>query len=586
MDLTKPAPSHRLMVIALIVLTLLGSLPGLSSLQVIDRDEARYAQASVQMRDSGDYVNIRFHDRERHKKPAGIYWLQTAALKIASGPNARDIWVHRLPSVLAGLIAVLGLYWAGLSIFDRRGAFIAALLLATSLLFIFESHIAKTDAALCAASVWVFGGLLWLRSTQPQPTTETEAGAQFKRRKGYGLIIWAALGCAVIIKGPILPSILVVAIISVIIWDKLSGHTEHWWRPLLSPLGICLFGLIALPWYIMIFKLTDGAFFKTAIGSDLSPKITGGQEKHGAPPGFYLLTIFATFWPAALFLPAGLAYGMKAARGQMKSSISQSHISQFQARWLLAWALPFWIILELIPTKLTPYALPLFPALALLMAGAIMSIAQGHFPKTRRIGGAIFLIISIILVFVILGGQAEYGTSHIAAYIVGIIIITAALATTAFTFKAKMKPALIGLTITGLGLSGMTYGFILPNLTDLRLAPRIASALDANNIKLPRHGGPLIRSPHFTEPSLVYYLGSNILLGSKATDLGSFPLQADHIWILDMRQDSAKDIQDRLSHIAAHNGSCFTQQSKIKGMNYSKGDEVELAIFSIGCDKP
>jgi len=90
MNAAISAPRHALIVIALIVLTLIGSLPGLSSMQAIDRDEARYAQASVQMRDSGDYVNIRFHDRERHKKPAGIYWLQTLSLKAFSTPQSRS----------------------------------------------------------------------------------------------------------------------------------------------------------------------------------------------------------------------------------------------------------------------------------------------------------------------------------------------------------------------------------------------------------------------------------------------------------------------------------------------------------------
>ena len=98
MNAQKSAPRHSLMIIALILLTLLGSLPGLSTLQVTDRDEARYAQASLQMRDSGDYVNIRFHDRDRHKKPAGIYWLQTASLKMFSSPEAVSYTHLTLPT--------------------------------------------------------------------------------------------------------------------------------------------------------------------------------------------------------------------------------------------------------------------------------------------------------------------------------------------------------------------------------------------------------------------------------------------------------------------------------------------------------
>ena len=57
-------------------------LPGLSSLPVIDRDEARFAQASVQMADTNDLLNIRFQDEARNKKPAAAYWAQTAMIKV------------------------------------------------------------------------------------------------------------------------------------------------------------------------------------------------------------------------------------------------------------------------------------------------------------------------------------------------------------------------------------------------------------------------------------------------------------------------------------------------------------------------
>lgn len=576
MDTRHPAYRHSFMILALVIITLIGSLPGLSALQVIDRDEARYAQASVQMNTSGDYVNIRFHDRERHKKPAGIYWLQTLSLKSFSDSNSRDIWVHRLPSVLAGLIAVLGLYWAGLSLYDRRGAFIAALLLSISLLFIFESHIAKTDAALCAASVWAMGAILQLRQISK---------AQYHAR--YSLIFWAALGCAVIIKGPILPSIIGLSLLSVIIWDKRTGHTARWLWSLVNPLGIILFGLICLPWYIMIFKLTDGAFFTAAIGEDLTPKLSGGQEKHGATPGYYTLTIFATFWPAALFLLSALLYGIKTARETILPSDIKQPTPQ-DARWLLAWVIPFWIILEIIPTKLTHYALPLFPAISLLMAGAVLAIEkQNHFAKTRRIGAFIFFLITTTLVFVIAGANIEYGDGAFWVFILGVMIIALAGFTAYWAFKGKMQRTLIGLVLTGLGLSSPTYSVIMPNLAELRLAPRIAATLTAQKIPLPRQGGPIIRSPHFTEPSLIYHLGERVLLGEKAINFIDYPLQSDQIWIIDKKNSASERPLKLLEKTAQQNSLCLKNHGQVNGLNYSKGDAVELRILSLtACPTP
>ena len=97
--------------LTLMVLTLLVTLPGLTTLPVIDRDEARFAQASVQMAETGDLINIQFQSEARNKKPAGIYWLQAGAIKAFGKTGKRAIWVQRLPSVLGALIAVLATYW-------------------------------------------------------------------------------------------------------------------------------------------------------------------------------------------------------------------------------------------------------------------------------------------------------------------------------------------------------------------------------------------------------------------------------------------------------------------------------------------
>ena len=66
---------------SLIILIILALFSGQYSIPPIDRDEARFAQASSQMIQSGDYVNIKFQDEIRAKKPIGIYWLQAFSAK-------------------------------------------------------------------------------------------------------------------------------------------------------------------------------------------------------------------------------------------------------------------------------------------------------------------------------------------------------------------------------------------------------------------------------------------------------------------------------------------------------------------------
>ena len=154
--------SHLRLCAVLVLLSLACFLPGFSSLQPMDRDEPRYAQASKQMLESGDLVDIRFQDEARHKKPVGIYWLQSATVAIGDALGVSDarttIALYRIPSLLGAIATVLLTYWAALAFIGRRGAFLAAAFMATSIILMVEARLAKTDAALTACAVATMGG--------------------------------------------------------------------------------------------------------------------------------------------------------------------------------------------------------------------------------------------------------------------------------------------------------------------------------------------------------------------------------------------------------------------------------------------
>jgi len=95
----------RLTILAL--LALLMFLPAFSALPVTDRDEARFLQASRQMVQSGDPIDIRFQDAPRYKKPVGIYWAQSAAALLSGEAEDAQVWVWRLPSLIGAVAAVV-----------------------------------------------------------------------------------------------------------------------------------------------------------------------------------------------------------------------------------------------------------------------------------------------------------------------------------------------------------------------------------------------------------------------------------------------------------------------------------------------
>ena len=79
------------------LLVFISALPALVFLPPLDRDESRFAQATSQMLETGDYVNIRYQAEPRDKKPVGIHWLQAASVSLLSSVEKREIWAYRVP---------------------------------------------------------------------------------------------------------------------------------------------------------------------------------------------------------------------------------------------------------------------------------------------------------------------------------------------------------------------------------------------------------------------------------------------------------------------------------------------------------
>jgi len=554
-----PYWKHWLM---LIVLTLCVTLPGLAALPVIDRDEARFAQASVQMAESGDLINIRFQDEARNKKPAGIYWLQTGAIKAFGKTGERAIWVQRLPSVLGALIAVLATYWGAVRMIGRRGAFITASMLALSALMIFEAHIAKTDAMLCGLATACFAALAHSRNGD---------------EKVSAWVFWIALGASIMIKGPVVPILVGLTLITLAFWER----RNQWMKSLINWPAISLFFLIWLPWAITIWIATDGAFFAESLGKDFGGKIVSAQEKHPGPPGYYLGTIWITFWPGCLLLIPGLAFALRAVR---KAHQSEAPVIKAM-RLCLAWIIPFWVLIEIMPTKLPHYVLPLFPALSVMSAAAAITlISVDEFKISRRVNAVLYLIMSTAIIAGIMAASVYFGENNYFYYGLGILSGLAAIIATFALWRGKMNMGLITAALSAIVLTLPTYQFILPGLSQLRTADQLSASLQAQGIALHRNEGPDIVSPDFTEPSLVYHLGSNIDVSGKTDLLDMEALKAGRIIILDQLKEKAEPKLAMIKIQAMENDICISTSAPLKTFNYSKGNPVEITMTrSIAC---
>jgi len=258
-------------------------------------------------------------------------------------------------------------------------------------------------------------------------------------------------------------------------------------------------------------------------------------------------------------------------------------------RLCLAWVVPYWVLIELMPTKLPHYALPLFPALCTMAAiAAITLLNVKEFSILRRANAGLFLLISTILIAVIMAGQTLYGPSDVGqslyVYIIGGAAGLCAIIASFALWQSNMKLGLITAALSALIISVPTYQFILPGLTKLRVADQITATFKEQNIALPRYGGPSVVSPHFTEPSLVYRLGRSIDVTDKADLLDIDALSKGRVIILDKKRKGTEALLADISHATSQVKICLKITPNLEGFNYSKGDEVDIVIvYAIKC---
>jgi 4-amino-4-deoxy-L-arabinose transferase-like glycosyltransferase len=509
-------PSSVLGALSLVLLCLLVFLPGIAALPVVDRDEARFAQASRQMLESialpagtrdlrpleplldggalrGGYhtggLLIPMHqDRPRLNKPPLIYWAQVAsALFFTRGNPYRDaIWMYRVPSLLAGIATVLLVYSLGLRMFDRRTGWLAAALLAVSPVIAWETHQARADVLLLfltTLAMWA----LWTCFAGEQPSRDPNA-LQSKRRRASprtAAILWIALGLGILTKGPITPLVVMLTAITLSILSR-----QHRWlldtRPLI---GVPLLALIVAPWVWAVGEKVGWDFYLSTIGAETLGRIPSPREGHWGPPGYHTILLPVLFWPGSLLTAAGIALAWRAARGgggrTGKGVLGRLrwHLDAQNAHpyaFCLAWILPAWIIFELISTKLPHYTMPLYPAIALLSARAVLAAqagALGSHSRGARIGFGIWLGIWIALVALAAVGMAYRATVVPNSFFgivgklftLGLVFLAAMYIRHAIRWWRDGKPFRVQLAgvFAAIVLAILCIGFIAPTLNKL-----------------------------------------------------------------------------------------------------------------------
>ena len=363
--------------IVLFVGCLLFHLAGTWSLPLIDRDEPRFAEAAREMRERADFIVPYFNNQFRFDKPPLTYWFQVASYRVF-GEN--DFGARFPTAIAAALVAVVLLAW-GQQLRDEKVGWWAAIIFTLSLQTFIHGKAAVADMWLVlfvTTATWASYELVFGKKTPnlQRPT--------FNIQWRWWLIFYISLALAFLAKGPIgWTPLLTVAI------AQRFHHQEHFAARFKFIRGLSLMLVLVCLWGIPALIRTHGEFFRVGIGKHVVERSVATMEGHGASSvwmylallPFYFLTVFASFFPWSIKLPA-LWKNLRARR---------DGTDQF----LLAGVLIIFGIFTLVQTKLPHYTLPAFPLLALLVARRFESLRLARALPIATT--AVYLAIAIFL---------------------------------------------------------------------------------------------------------------------------------------------------------------------------------------------
>ena len=523
----------------------LAAAPGLFALPPLDRDESRFAEASAQMMETGDYVTIHFQATPRFKKPVGVYWLQAAAVRVFSHVEDRQIWAYRLPSLAGAMAAAAACAWGAAGFMGSAEALLAGALMGASLLLATEGAIAATDGALAGAVTLSMAALARLY---------VEARGGQAAGPGARALLWAGLAGSTLLKGPIGPMVFVLTLLTLGICDR----RVRWMKDLGWGWGLIFTAAVIAPWAMAITVATDGEFWGAAVGGDLAPKLMDGQEGHGAPPGYYLLFAPLLLFPATLLIPAGAtaAWRRRAEPG---------------VRFALCWLIPTWLLFEVTPTKLVHYPLPLYGALAWL---AICGLSRSATSPVWKVGAALSLLVAVVL-----AAAGPVAAMRLAAHLPLAVLVVAPLlfllaggVGAALLLRGKPLEAVCVTVAAALVAHAALAGLFAPQLSPIWLSSRTAQGLTAAGDN-PRDGvapGP-VTVAGYAEPSLVFLLGADTELAGPTEAAAAIAQR--RAAVVEGRLD------DAFQAALARAGQKAQRVGHVAGLDYSNGHHDILRIY-------
>jgi 4-amino-4-deoxy-L-arabinose transferase-like glycosyltransferase len=342
--MSELASPNRNTLIALALLLAAVWLGTLDMRKLVRPDEGRYAEIPREMVATGDWLTPRLNAIKYFEKPPLQYWATATAYTVFGEHH----WTARLWPALSGLLCVLLIYFAGRRLFGEVTGFYAALILASSPGFIIVAQINTLDMGLTlfmTATLLCF--LLGLTDTT-------------RKNSPWILAAWASAALAVLSKG-LIGFVLPAGVIGAYVllhrdWRLLTRLRWGW--------GLLVFFAIAAPWFVLV-QRANPEFFDFFFIHEHFSRFTSKVHRRQGGWWYFLPVLVFGLLPWIMHMPRALWRGWQ----------DQPPSGTFRPlRFLALWSVLIFMFFSVSGSKLPSYILPVFPALALLIAHGLRAV--------------------------------------------------------------------------------------------------------------------------------------------------------------------------------------------------------------------
>jgi 4-amino-4-deoxy-L-arabinose transferase-like glycosyltransferase len=279
-----------------------------------------------------------------------------------------------------------------------------------------------------------------------------------------------------------------------------------------------------------------------------------------------LLPVF--FWPGSLLLAPAAIYAWM-----------NRHDSK--VRFLIAWLVPMWLLLEFTPTKLPHYVLPLYPALAVLCAAAAMAGLResrallSHWSVKAATGLWIVLTLGLVATLLLyIPSSYGSGAGLFVYFLIPMVLVAAGFAAY-FMLREDVDRAVVAAFASGAVLVVAALGAVVPRLDDLMLSPKAANL--AASFGATANNGERLTIAGYTEPSFVFLAGTKAKLAADGADAAEFMIATANAFALVEQNVEDAKFRQRL----AQKGYSPEAIGQVNGTNYSKNRDITLTLYRL-----